>query len=187
MTDTLIFSLERIGRALVDLGFGGFLEKFENHFGKGLTKALLVLIGLAVASVCGSIVWTYLLLPITQMIPDPRSGGAFQFAKLVLIVAIFLMITNQLLQLFDNFVMRRLRKRYREEVERAEKLMAELIETREITQALHDEVADNNAASRLVLDEAMAASLERGLITPEQAAELRAMLEREPSSEARPA
>jgi hypothetical protein len=55
--------------------------------------------------------------------------------------------------------------------------MEELTQTRAVVDELHREVADNNAASRLVLDEAMATALERELLTPEQAAELRGLVE----------
>jgi Na+/melibiose symporter-like transporter len=171
----------------MDLGFGGFLEKFENHFGSGLTKAMLILIGLAVASLCGSVIWAYLLLPIAQLIPDPRSGTAYQFAKLVLILALFLMLTNQLLDLADNYLKKKLRGRLRENVERSERLMEELKDTRAEVDLLHKQVGDNNAASRLILDEAIATALEQKLLTSEQVAEFRGLLDQPLNSEDRQA
>lgn len=172
-TDRLATPFERVGRAVMDLGFGGFLEKFEQHFGAGITKALLILIGLTVASLCGSVIWTYLLLPIAQLLPDPKSGPAYQFAKLTLIVALFLMMVNQLLDLANNYLKRKLRTRLREKVERAERLMVELNEARAEAEALHSQLVDCSAAARLVLEEAINTAVGRELITVEQADELR--------------
>lgn len=42
------------GRLLMtELGLAGFIEKFEAYFGKKVTFAMLLLVGLAVASTCG--------------------------------------------------------------------------------------------------------------------------------------
>ena len=48
--------LEGIGRAMMDFGFGAFLEKFEAHFGKRPTKVLLILIGLAIVAATTSLI-----------------------------------------------------------------------------------------------------------------------------------
>lgn len=50
-----------------------FLDKFEEHFGSGWTRALLTLVGLALASVCGLIIWLVLLSPLVGTIL--RSGA----------------------------------------------------------------------------------------------------------------
>lgn len=182
----MLAPFERIGRAVMDLGFGGFLEKFESHFGPGLTKALLVLIGLAIAALCGSVIWEYLLLPIAQTLPDPKTGPAYQFGKLVVITALFLMIVNQLLNLLDNYLKRGLRKRWREDIKEAERVFEETLRLRDEVQVLRLEAADNAAAAELVLDEAILAALDRGLITQEQADELRD-LGHHPSGDPKPA
>lgn len=168
----------------MDLGFGGFLEKFEDHLGRGWTKALVILIGLTVATICGSLLWQYLLLPIAELIPDPHSGPAAQFAKLVFVAALFLMITNQLWDLVDNFLRKRLRARLREGVERSERLVKELKEARSEVSDLHAKYGDRIAVAELAVERAINVSLERGLLTPQEAAELRAMVEERPNPSA---
>jgi len=167
---------------VIDLGFGGFLEKFEQHFGSGLTKALLVVIGLAVATLCGSVIWTYLLLPLALMIPDPRSGPAYQVAKLILIVAIFLMITNQLIALFDNWVKRKIRRQMRETLATANEVSNNAQETLRKAHEAYDRAervqkaaADTLAAADLAMEQALAVAVGKELITQEQADELRAL------------
>ncbi|HET9458771.1 MAG TPA: hypothetical protein VFO51_02165 [Sphingomicrobium sp.] len=189
IADKLFAPFEQIGRVAMDLGFGGFLEKFENHFGSSVTKVLLVLIGLAVAVLCGSVIWAYLLLPIAQMIPDPRSTRAYEIAKLILIILFFLMITNQLLGLADNYLKRRIRAQMRQKLAEANKLagraekklkearaaVGEAKQIREEAKQLHIETGDALAAADLLIERMFEAALEKGMITQEQADELRSL------------
>lgn len=48
----------------MELGVGQFLEKFENHFGSRWTKALLLVVGLGVASVSLTAVWQFIGKPL---------------------------------------------------------------------------------------------------------------------------
>jgi len=189
--DTFFAPFEKIGRAVMDLGFGGFLEKFEDHFGRGLTKALLILIGLAVAAMCGSVIWTYLLKPIAELLPDPgnRSSEAYQFAKLTLIVALFLMITNQLISLADNYLKRGIRRQMREKVAEAQLLADRAEKNLAMAQAAFDraeqasrETGDVLAEAGLLVEHVLSSALEQGLITQQQADELRALRDDEPTN-----
>lgn len=45
-----------------------FLDKFEEYFGSGWTRALLILIGLAGVSACGLVLWFALLGPLLEVI-----------------------------------------------------------------------------------------------------------------------
>jgi hypothetical protein len=63
MTSALTLA-ERFGRALMmDFGFGSFLEKVEENFGKFVLRVLLVLIGLAVAVFCMRVIWVNAISP----------------------------------------------------------------------------------------------------------------------------
>lgn len=42
----------------MDFGFGDILKMFEDYFGRRVTAALLVLVGLAIVAACVSVIWT---------------------------------------------------------------------------------------------------------------------------------
>ena len=69
-------SIEKLGRRLLmDFGFGAFLEKFEEHFGKRASKGLVLLIGLCVALFCGQMIWTIALGPAVSLATQAMSRG----------------------------------------------------------------------------------------------------------------
>ncbi|MET0250317.1 MAG: hypothetical protein ABW164_11390 [Sphingobium sp.] len=47
----------------MDFGFGNFLDKFEEHFGRLATRFLLKLVATGIASICVSLVWTHIISP----------------------------------------------------------------------------------------------------------------------------
>jgi hypothetical protein len=55
----------------MDFGVDGFLDKFEKHFGELATKALLILIGLAIAAVCIGAIWQWLVSPLLIFFQTP--------------------------------------------------------------------------------------------------------------------
>lgn len=55
----------------MDFGFDGFLDKFEQHFGKAATKCLLLLIGMAIAAVCIGLIWQWLISPVLTFLQAP--------------------------------------------------------------------------------------------------------------------
>lgn len=69
-----LFLLEDVGRWVMDLGFSGVIEKFEEHWGKRLTRALLMLIGLGVAAVCMGAIWEWLISPLLSFFQTPVWG-----------------------------------------------------------------------------------------------------------------
>lgn len=65
----MLAAIEGIGRRLlVDFGFGSFLEKFEEHFGKWPIRFLLLLIGLTATLACGKLIWEIALGPLIDAI-----------------------------------------------------------------------------------------------------------------------
>jgi hypothetical protein len=168
----------------MDLGFGGFLEKFEDHFGGGLTKALLILIGLTVATLCGSVLWTYLLLPIAELIPDGKSGPAYQFAKLALILAIALMLVNQLLGLADNYLRSRLRRQMHERLDAARKILGDAEKNNVQAQKFNADAQadvvkakDYLAAAEMTMERLLSYAFAHGMLTQAEVEELRSLME----------
>lgn len=92
----------------MDLGFGGFLEKFEEHFGKGWTKALLVLIGMTVATICLAIIWRYLIAPILLFYNAP--GNAEMIARISTAFAFLGAGSLWGLRIYDWFVARKIKR-----------------------------------------------------------------------------
>ena len=68
-----------------------FLDKFEEHFGSGWTRALLVLIGLAGVSACGLVLWFALLGPLLETILGAGSSPSTRAEEVAKVIA-FLMI-----------------------------------------------------------------------------------------------
>lgn len=61
----------------MDLGFGAFLEKFEEHAGKSATKYLVILIGSSVALVCANLIWTMAIRPVVASVLQAYQAGGF--------------------------------------------------------------------------------------------------------------
>lgn len=62
---------------MMDLGISGFIDKFEQYFGKYLTFVLLLLLGIAIASVCTNIILTFTLKPLFSFIVYAMSTNIF--------------------------------------------------------------------------------------------------------------
>lgn len=59
---------------MMDFGFGAFLDKFEDHFGRVATKLLLIAIGIAIIAVCASIIITNVVDPLFELFDEYRQG-----------------------------------------------------------------------------------------------------------------
>lgn len=57
------FIVRHTRRAMMDFGFGRFLEMFEERFGRVTTTVLLGAIGLAILCVCGDLIISNIILP----------------------------------------------------------------------------------------------------------------------------
>jgi hypothetical protein len=64
----------------MDFGFGTFLEKFEEHFGKWPLRILLLLVGLAVALFCADMIWNLALGPVVKNIVSGGFAEGLSFA-----------------------------------------------------------------------------------------------------------
>lgn len=58
----------------MDLGFSGVIEKFEEHWGKRLTRLLLMLVGIAIAAICMGAIWQWLVSPVLAFFRAPLWG-----------------------------------------------------------------------------------------------------------------
>jgi hypothetical protein len=90
----------------MDFGFDGFLEKFEQHFGRGLTKALLLLIGLAITAACLGVIWQYLISPILAFFQVP--GRSEMIAKIAVAGSTVMAGALVALRLYDWYLGRRI-------------------------------------------------------------------------------
>lgn len=63
-------ALAWLGRRIMDFGFAGFLEKFEESFGPKWTKALIALIALTVVVVCISLIISQGIIPIYNWLAE---------------------------------------------------------------------------------------------------------------------
>ena len=114
----------------MDFGFDGFLNKFEEHFGKGWTKALLVLIGITVASLCLAVIWRYLISPIVVF----YNGNAEMIARVMTALAVVCAGAVWGLRIYDWFFARKIKRlggysRFlRVRIRKTEKLLEELRE-----------------------------------------------------------
>lgn len=93
----------------MDFGFDGFLDKFEQHFGKFLTKLLLLLIGLAITAVCIGIIWQYLVAPVVAFFGVP--GRVEAFARIVTIGAAISSGSLFALRIYDRHLSRKVAAR----------------------------------------------------------------------------
>lgn len=78
---------ERVGRKIMDLGFGSLVEKFEEHFGRWPTRAMLAIIGLAAMIVCVRLIILDAVLPVIDFVRGVGGQSALGLVLKVLSVA----------------------------------------------------------------------------------------------------
>lgn len=66
---------EAAGRTVMDLGFGAFLEKFEEYCGRFATRVLVIMIGMAVCLWCGNLIYKLAVTPLVRALSS--YWGAF--------------------------------------------------------------------------------------------------------------
>lgn len=167
----------------MDLGFGAFLERFEEHFGKGWAKFMLVLIGLAIVSVCASVVWTTLVWPIAEMVaeiwPEPGTARAWVLAKFIVFTAFFLMAVNWSLDMANNYLKVRLNRKLAGKLKTANEVLERSEESLAKARVQLDNAHNVIAAAELAMDRIFAYALENEMLTAEEVAELRGQLDKE--------
>ena len=62
---------------MMDFGFGAFLEKFEAHFGRRMTKILPALIGVTVVTTCLGLISSQVINPMIQLLSPSWKRGDF--------------------------------------------------------------------------------------------------------------
>lgn len=69
---------ESLGSAALDiLGFGGLVDKFEQHCGARFTKLVLATIGIALLCVAGKTIWDFAVYPIGQFVIGAIQSNRF--------------------------------------------------------------------------------------------------------------
>lgn len=121
---------ERVGRMALDLGVGGFLEKFEEHFGRWPTKVLLTLIGLAISAICLGVIWQYLVSPVLAFFRVP--GRLLTLTQVMVGGAMISAGSVLALNIYDWYLRRKVsdrpqtRQQLQFEVKAVEKFLAEI-------------------------------------------------------------
>ena len=174
--------LERVGRKVaMDFGFGAFLEKFEEYYGKIATRVLVGAMGLAVFSACMSLVWK-LLLGI-EGLSDRKHMASTWAAIDIATTVLFLVLALGFLVYFIKIVrenrqlttVRSLSTQAHELVDEARVMTAEIVK-------IIESASDTHAAAELVLIEAAKNALARGDLTQEQVDLIRSLASIEPKT-----
>lgn len=154
---------EGLGRRLaVDFGFGAFLEKFEEQFGRRALKALLILVSLAVAVFCCQLIWQIALGPLTILMANALATGTIVEALVNIFwlgVALAAGI-GAASQMSASFASWRDYKRGQVLLRRTVELEAELSEKVPMVENLTEEASAALTAARQILEEAKAVSAE---------------------------
>lgn len=166
----------------MDFGFAAFLEKFEEHFGRAATKIILILIGLAIVSATGSIIWNTLIKPLAALLP---MSGASAWERLTNLAWTAILIGGgigvgfeAIAVLYNARAGRRLAAGLRETKE----ILAESEELQKKMKETVRQAEDVLTMGELTVERIITKGVERGLVTPDQASELRSLLDTEPKT-----
>lgn len=145
----------------MDFGFGAFLEKFEENFGKSITRILLILIGVAVFSTASSIIYNLTVRPIANLVYKLLGEESGNWL-LVVVVAFSLTLFSAIVSLIAATASwisarhyARLYSRARGVVENAERIERRLLDT--------------HAANLLLLEDHINYRLKDGSISQDEA------------------
>lgn len=166
-----ILLLERVGRIVMDFGFGAFLEKFEENFGRTATRGLLLLIGLAVAITMVSLIFssirpiTSFLLNLISNIVDVNTLALIFFlfgSSLSLVVfCIYAVISHQFIRAY-----------YKRKIAELRLLLDKAEEICKRSQ-------DFNSASRLLLEDVIHEGMTSGALSQEKVDLIQSLLSTE--------
>jgi len=160
---------------MMDFGFAAFLEKFEDHFGRLATKVILILIGLAIVSATGSIIWSTLIRPLAALIPLP---GHSAWERITSLAWTALLIGGGIGVGFEAIVVlhnARAGRRLAFNIREAKEIIAETEAFRAQILDTMREAEDVLATGELAIDEVISEALGRGLITQDQAETLQSL------------
>lgn len=161
---------EGLGRRIaVDFGFGTFLEKIEEHFGKRTLKCLLILIGLSVALFCGKMIWDIALGPLVAFVVSTIATGSWIKAliKAFWTALAFAAGIGLASLLSANLLSWRQVKKGQELMDRTDALSARVKESMAETRELLDKAEAATGASVFVLEQANALRAEASRLVEE--------------------
>jgi len=167
---------------MMDFGFAAFLEKFEEHFGRTATKIILILIGLAIVSATGSIIWNTLIKPLVGLLTMP---GAPAWERLTHLAWTAILMGGGIGVGFEAIAVlhnARAGRRLAASLRETKEILAESEELQKKIKETVRQAEDVLTTGELTVERVIAEVVERGLVTPDQAAELRSLLDTEPEN-----
>lgn len=94
---------ESVGRTVTDFGFGSLVGKYEEYFGRGVTRALLIVVGFGVVAAGIGATWQWLIAPLLTFFNTPVWGQTlislvWRAAGLGAAIAVGLFLTSAILE-----------------------------------------------------------------------------------------
>lgn len=98
---------ERLGRLLMDFGFGSLVEKFDERLGKPLTSLILWLAGLALLIACIRSIILDGIIPVVEFVKGVEDNSFFQLFVSLSATGALGMMTGGLAAVFFTIARRR--------------------------------------------------------------------------------
>lgn len=134
---SVIVAPERVGRWIMDFGFGSLVDKFEERIGRRATSALLWLAAVALFVTCARAIILDGLVPLLDFVRGVSSESALSFFGSIVLGAIVAVVSGVIFAAVVSFIVRRVVGRYvmraNEHVKRAEQIT---LETKELNDRL---------------------------------------------------
>ena len=143
----------------MDFGFGAFLEKFQEYFGKLATRILVALMGLAVCSACLGVIWK-LLSAVSTQTDKHHLSGIWSVATIV-IMAVWVVFS------VSTFIENRKIKAHRKEMDQVSDILEYARSLNDETERQHKAAMDHYSASLLAYSATIDVIKRSGQVTPE--------------------
>lgn len=172
----------------MDFGFAGLVDKFEDYFGRKVTKALLVLIAATVVSACMALIWKTFLNPListaTKMFPAISSVHKWMaLFELAVQIGLGLGLGLTIFYAAEKYLiiarLRRLESRYEAAIEKQRRGFHKDKEYMEragidlgILEQRLDELKDILSSNQLIVEEVVNRLVHDGQLNEQQAAEI---------------
>jgi len=168
-TGSVVDLFEGIGRAVMDLGLSGVIDKFEEHWGKPATKVLLAIIGLTITCLCLAAIWSTVLWPLVEFVndvvlnnPSPHTRAIVKF---LVYLSFVLAGVNLGLGYLDRYVNWKLNAQLLRKIKEARQIVTETKENLVAAQKVAENARFYARVAGKTLDRAFEFALEKNMLT----------------------